>query len=56
MGYDDLKVIEAYYFLRSIAEKTPYGSTLDDAVRSATILDAMAQSAETRSWVRVAAH
>ena len=32
MGYDDLKVIEAYNFLRSIAEGTPHGSTLDDAV------------------------
>ena len=45
MGYDDLKVIEAYNFLRSIAEGKPYGSTLDDAVRSAVALDAMAESA-----------
>jgi hypothetical protein len=37
MGYDDLKVIEAYFFLRSIAEKTPYGAILDDAVRSAAV-------------------
>ena len=27
MGYDDLKVIEAYNFLRSIAEGKPYGAT-----------------------------
>jgi hypothetical protein len=32
MGYDDLKVIEAYQFLRSIAEGVPHGTTLDDAV------------------------
>ena len=51
MGYDDLKVIEAFNFLRSIAEGTPYGSTLDDAVRSATALDAMAESAATGNWV-----
>ncbi|WP_416974807.1 Gfo/Idh/MocA family protein [Streptomyces sp. 4F14] len=51
MGYDDLKVIEAYRFLRSVAEGTPYGTTLADAVRSATVLDAMARSAETRGWV-----
>jgi predicted dehydrogenase len=51
MGYDDLKVIEAYHFLRSIDENKPYGATLDDAVRSAEVLDAMTRSAETRAWV-----
>ncbi|MCG0290043.1 Gfo/Idh/MocA family protein [Streptomyces sp. PSAA01] len=51
MGYDDLKVIEAYQFVRSIAEGTAYGATLDDAVRSATVLDAMARSAERGTWV-----
>ncbi|MEU1305677.1 Gfo/Idh/MocA family protein [Streptomyces shenzhenensis] len=51
MGYDDLKVIEAYRFLRSIAEGTPHGTTLADAVHSADVLDAMARSAESGSWV-----
>lgn len=51
MGYDDLKVIEAYHFLRSIDEGTPHGATLDDAVRSAAALDAMARSAERGTWV-----
>jgi predicted dehydrogenase len=51
MGYDDLKVIEAYNFLRSVAEGTTHGATLDDAVRSATALDAMLRSAERRAWV-----
>jgi predicted dehydrogenase len=51
MGYDDLKVIEAHNFLRSIAEGIAYGSTLDDAVFSATALDAMAESAASGSWV-----
>ncbi|MFE2809423.1 Gfo/Idh/MocA family protein [Streptomyces nigra] len=55
MGYDDLKVVEAYRFLRSIAEDTPYGATLDDAVRSAAVLDAMVRSADSGSWVDVAA-
>jgi predicted dehydrogenase len=55
MGFDDLKVIEAYHFLRSIAEGTPHGTTVADAVRSAAILDAMASSAETGTWVEVAA-
>jgi predicted dehydrogenase len=53
MGYDDLKVIEAYQFLRSIAEGTAHGTTLDDAVRSAEALDAMARSVETGGWVAV---
>nr|BBJ55474.1 hypothetical protein SAVMC3_81030 [Streptomyces avermitilis] len=53
MGYDDLKVIEAYRFLRSIAEETPYGATLPDAVHSAAVLEAMAASAESRAWVDV---
>ncbi|MFE1192814.1 Gfo/Idh/MocA family protein [Streptomyces olivaceoviridis] len=51
MGYDDLKVIEAYRFVRSIAEGTPYGTTLADAVHSATVLDAMAESAASGTWV-----
>jgi predicted dehydrogenase len=51
MGYDDLKVIEARNFLRSIAEDTPYGPTLRDAVHSATALDAMSRSAAQGTWV-----
>lgn len=54
MGYDDLKVVEAYNFLSSIAEGTPHGATLDDAVHSATALDAMIRSAESGSWVNLA--
>ncbi|QOV33952.1 Gfo/Idh/MocA family oxidoreductase [Streptomyces ferrugineus] len=53
MGYDDLKVIEAQRFLRSVAEGTPHGATLADAVHSATVLDAMSRSAESGSWVDV---
>ncbi|MEU3896543.1 Gfo/Idh/MocA family oxidoreductase [Streptomyces sp. NPDC045251] len=51
MGYDDLKVVEAHRFLRSIAEATPYGATLPDAVHSAAVLEAMARSAERGTWV-----
>lgn len=54
MGYDDLKVVEAYRFLRSVAEDKPYGATLDDAVHSATALDAMVRSAQSGSWAEVA--
>ncbi|MEU6181519.1 Gfo/Idh/MocA family protein [Streptomyces coeruleorubidus] len=55
MGYDDLKVIEAYRFLRSVAEGTPHGATLTDAVHSAAALDAMARSASSGAWADVAA-
>ncbi|SMF74084.1 Gfo/Idh/MocA family protein [Streptomyces sp. Amel2xC10] len=54
MGYDDLKVIEAQHFLRSIAEGTAHGATLEDAVRSAAALDAMSRSAESGAWVSLA--
>jgi predicted dehydrogenase len=50
MGYDDLKVVEAYRFLRSVAEGTAYGATLRDAVHSAAALDAMARSAGSGTW------
>ncbi|MGV9564543.1 Gfo/Idh/MocA family protein [Streptomyces sp. NPDC003480] len=53
MGYDDLKVIEAYRFLRSVAEGRAYGPTLDDAVRSAAALDAMSRSARRGAWVEL---
>jgi predicted dehydrogenase len=55
MGYDDLKVIEAYQFLRSVADGTPHGATLEDAVASAAALDAMTRSAATGGWVPVRA-
>ncbi len=53
MGYDDLKVIEAYRFVRSVAEGVGYGATVADAVRSAGVLDAMVRSVESGGWVRV---
>ncbi|GGS42763.1 Gfo/Idh/MocA family protein [Streptomyces violaceus] len=55
MGYDDLKVIEAYRFLRSVAEGTPHGATLTDAVHSAAALDAMARSVASGAWADVSA-
>ncbi|MFE8947380.1 Gfo/Idh/MocA family protein [Streptomyces sp. NPDC007856] len=54
MGYDDLKVIEAYRFLRSIAVGTAVGTTLGDAVASAVALDAMERSARQGAWVSLA--
>jgi predicted dehydrogenase len=53
MSYDDLKVIEAARFLRSVADGKAYGATIDDAVASARALDAMLESVRTGSWVEV---
>jgi len=55
MGMDDLKVIEAHRFLRSIAEGKPHGATLPDAVHSAAVLEAMVHSVESGSWVSLRA-
>lgn len=51
LSYDDLKVIEAHLFLKSIAEGVPHGATLADAIRSAEALDAMTESAASGGWV-----
>jgi predicted dehydrogenase len=51
MSYDDLKVIEAERLVRSIATGAPVGATIEDAVRAAEVVDAMAESAATRAWV-----
>ncbi|MCQ9133408.1 Gfo/Idh/MocA family protein [Streptomyces hilarionis] len=53
MGYDDLKVVEAYRFLRSVAEGVPHGATLADAVHSASVLDAMTRSVRDGGWADV---
>jgi predicted dehydrogenase len=53
MGYDDLKVIEAARFVRSIAEGKPYGATIDDAVAAAAAVAAMETSTRERRWVEV---
>jgi predicted dehydrogenase len=53
MGYDDLKVIEAARFLQSISAGAAVGATIADAVASASVLDAMGESACTGGWVQV---
>jgi predicted dehydrogenase len=53
MSYDDLKVIEAYEFLRSIAEGVPHGADVEDAVRCGAVLDAIAESAASGRRVEV---
>jgi len=53
MGYDDLKVIEAAEFVRSIATGTARGAGLDDAVRAATVAEALSDSAASGRWQQV---
>jgi predicted dehydrogenase len=53
MSYDDLKVIEAANFLRSVAAGRPLGPTIHDAVRAALAVDAIAESARTGRWMQV---
>jgi predicted dehydrogenase len=51
MGYDDLKVIEAERLVRSIAHGKAVGATIDDAVESARLIQAIVLSAAERRWV-----
>jgi predicted dehydrogenase len=53
MGYDDLKVIEAERLVRSIAAGKPVGATIDDAVVSARLIDAIVESCAERRWIGV---
>ena len=41
MGYDDLKVIEAYPLVQSTATGQPHGATITDALVAAEIIEAM---------------
>jgi predicted dehydrogenase len=54
MSFDDLKVVEAAEFLRSVDGAPGGGATLADAVRSAEVLDAMTASVASAGWVEVA--
>lgn len=51
MGYDDLKVIEAYRLASSIVAGKPVGATIHDALLAARTVDAMQASITERRWV-----
>ncbi|GAA2884401.1 oxidoreductase [Actinoplanes cyaneus] len=53
MSYDDLKVIEAALFFRSITSGVPHGATLPDAVRAAEVLGEIARHAAAKTPSRV---
>ena len=52
MGYDDLKVIEAFRLARSIVAGEPIGATIHDALRAAELVDAMQTSISEHRWVK----
>jgi predicted dehydrogenase len=52
MSYDDLKVIEGHHLVHSITAGAPSGATIEDALSAARVVDAMAESARSRAWIR----
>jgi len=46
-------VIELHRLVQSIFTGQPQGATIEDALRAAELIGAMARSAEQRAWVRV---
>jgi predicted dehydrogenase len=53
LGYDDLKIIEAYEFLKSIADGKLSEPSFSEALAVANVQAAVARSWETRSWEHV---
>jgi predicted dehydrogenase len=53
MGYDDLKVIEAYRFLQSIADGQQREPGVREIAATARVLDAIARSFESGAWEEV---
>ena len=53
LGYEDLKIIEAYQFLQSVAEEKQREPGFSEALAVANVHEAMIQSWETDQWVDV---
>ena len=53
IGYEDLKVLEAYNFLLSIAQGVQRAPSFRDALRLAHVQEAMSRSWESRAWEEV---
>src|SRR5687768_2837154 len=54
MSYDDLKIVEAYRLVQSIATGKTQGANVEDALYAAETIEAMAESAQSRRWVTLA--
>jgi predicted dehydrogenase len=55
ISYEDLKIIEAYQFLRSVVENKPYEPNLKQAYQYAQVLEAMMRSWKSNTWEDVKA-
>ena len=53
MGYNDLKVIEAYLFLESIVDGVQRTPGVQEMAAAARVLEAIARSCESRAWEEV---
>jgi predicted dehydrogenase len=53
MGYDDLKVIEAYRFLQSVADGVQREPGVREMAATARVIDAIARSCESGGWEAV---
>ena len=53
IGYEDMKVIEALEFLKSVRAGRPHHPGFDDALDVASVLSAMARSWESGQWEEV---
>lgn len=53
MGYDDMKVIEASIFLRSVIDGVQREPGLNEIASAARVIDAMVRSCESGSWEEV---
>ena len=53
MGYDDLKVTEAYTFLTSIVEDRQREPGMREIVSAMRVVEAMCRSCDSRGWEAV---
>jgi len=53
LGYDDLKVVEAKKFLVAVTGGEQRNSTIDEALADASVISAIASSAEDGQWHKV---
>ena len=50
IGYEDMKIIEALEFLRSVAERRPHSPGFDHALSNASVAAAMVRSWDSQAW------
>lgn len=53
IGFEDLKIFEAYEFLRSVAAERPHHPGFEDALSNAGVAAAMARSWDSERWESV---